>query len=52
MVMPVHKDVHLNEQLFICVSLPVGVKDVVCSLQGLGPATTLAVIEYTWPEAM
>ena len=52
MLMFVYMDLSLNEKLFICVSLPGGVKDVVFSLQGVGLATTLAVIEYTCPQVV
>ena len=48
--MAVYKDGEsLNEMLFIVVTLPSGVQDVVFALLGTGPETNLVEIGYTWP---
>ena len=51
-LMALYKNSTLAEIDSICVTLPSGVSDVRFSLDGTGPATTLATIRYTWPQVM
>ena len=48
----VYKDNSLVEIVSICVTLSSGVTDIRITLDGTGPATTLATVTYTWPQVM
>jgi hypothetical protein len=51
-LMAVYKDNSLAEIVSICVTLPSDVTDTRFTLDGTGPATTLATVTYTWPQVM
>ncbi len=51
-LMAVYKDNSLAEIVSICVTLPSGVTDIRFTLDGTGPATTLATVTYTWSQVM
>ena len=51
-LMAVYKNNSLAEIVPFCVTLPSGVNDIRFTLDGTGPATTLATVTYTWPQVM
>ena len=51
-LMAVYKDHSLAEIVSMCVPLSSGITDIHFTLDGTGPATTLATLKYTWPQVM